>query len=89
MQYGTQFGQTPYWGKVGGTTNTEIRATLPITVSFQNRHPVILIDASNTTSYVGISITAATTYMGFCSYTVANIGLGAGREVAYEGTYQL
>jgi hypothetical protein len=58
-------------------------------VSFQNRHPVILIDASNDTSYIGLSNTAETTYMGFCSYTVGNIGLGAGREVAYEGTYQL
>jgi hypothetical protein len=76
-------------GTTGGTTSTEIRATLPITVSFQNRHPIILIDASNITSYVGISITAATTYMGFCSYAIADIGLGAGREVGYEGTYQL
>lgn len=89
MQYGTQFGQTPYGGKVGGTTNTEIRATLPITVSFQNRHPVIFIDASSPTSYVGISVTSETTYMGFRSYIADNIGLGAGREVAYEGTYQL
>jgi hypothetical protein len=76
-------------GTTGGTTNTEIRVTLPITVSFQNRHPVIFIDASNTTSYIGISLTAATTYMGFCSYVAGDIGLGAGREIGYEGTYQL
>lgn len=69
--------------------NSEYGGNLEFTPTPSEVKPVILIDASNTTSYVGISITAATTYMGFCSYALADIGLGAGREVAYEGTYQL